>query len=689
MPSLGILGQDSTDNPRAVTAGLVPDLHLSFPVASGNNQQQMVDFTLPEPIRVLVTDGDGQPVPGCSVFFRTANQPGKSTGFSCQPEVALTDSAGYATCEITLGSVPGHYQVLVRTQGNIQDDTLLFNFEARSKNWMILLITSLLGGLGLFLWGMKLMSTGLQNSAGDRMRDMLGRMTHNRFVAVGIGALVTTIIQSSSATSVMLVGFVNSRLMDFRRTIGIILGAMIGTTFTAQIIAFKITDYALLIIAAGFFIYAFSSKPRIKNLGETVLGFGILFFGMHIMSEAMYPLRSYAPFLDILVNMENPLLGILAGVVFTALIQSSSAFIGIMIVLASQGLLSLEASIPLLLGSNLGTAVTAILASIGSSREGLKVGIAMSIVKLIGILIMVWWIPTFTELIESISPKASPGIIDKTQAVATVLPRQIANAHTVFSVFLALLFLPFANLLARLVDVIVPEDKTEEELKPRTMYLDRRFIQTPSLGLNLAKQEAIRAGNLVREMSYEIIFPFIEKSGDSLAAIGRKEETVDFLATEIQHYLTALTRENVGQKRVDEAFQIMYVVNEFENMADIISKIMARRARAWLDSKAEFSAQGKKELEEFHQHVMNQMNRSMEVFKDLNLERAREMKSKYKKYRLLAMEFEMQHYRRLQDPASPSEESSETHLELISTLRNIAGHATNIARIFISQLEKT
>jgi len=692
-PALWGLGQDSTDYHMSLIAGSDTasprDLHLSFPLSSGNHQQQMVDFTLPEPIRVQVRDGEGQPVSGCTVFFRAASQPDKSTGFSCQPEVTLTDSAGFASCAITLGSVPGQYQVLARTQGNIRDDTLLFHFEARNKNWMILLISGLLGGLGLFLWGMKLMSTGLQNSAGDKMRGMLGRMTHNRFVALGIGAVVTTIIQSSSATSVMLVGFVNSRLMDFRRTIGIILGAMIGTTFTAQIIAFRITDYALLIIAAGFFIHALSGKPRIKHLGETVLGFGILFFGMHIMSEAMYPLRSYAPFLDILVNMENPFLGILAGVVFTALIQSSSAFIGIMIVLASQGLLSLEASIPLLLGSNLGTAVTAILAGLGSSREGLKVGIAMSIVKLIGILIICWWIPTFEQLVVSISPKASPDIVSEAQVVAAVLPRQIANAHTVFSVFLALLFIPFTNRLARLVDAIVPPDRIREEIKPQTMYLDRRFIQTPSLGLNLAKQEALRVGNLVREMAYEIIIPFTERSGDSLTAIGRKEETVDYLAMEIQQYLTSLTRENVGQKRVDEAFQIMYVVNEFENMADIISKILASRARAWLDSEADFSPQGKKELQEFHQHVMNQLNRSMEVFKDLNLERAREMKSKYKKYRLLAIEFEMQHYRRLQDPATISQESSETHLELISTLRNIAGHATNIARIFLSQLEKT
>jgi phosphate:Na+ symporter len=393
--------------------------------------------------------------------------------------------------------------------------------------------------------------------------------------------------------------------------------------------------------------------------------------------------------MDILVNLENPLLGILAGVFFTALIQSSSAFIGIMIVLASQGLLSLEASIPLLLGSNLGTAVTALLAGMGSSREGLKVGIAMSIIKGAGILMLVWWIPGFARLVEAISPKAGLEVVSETLALADALPRQIANAHSLFSVFLAFLFLPFSNGVARLVDVIVRPAKKAADSGPQTMYLDRRFVQTPSLGLNLAKQEAIRAGNLVREMGYEIIQPFLEKSKDTLDSIGRKEETVDFLAMEIQHYLTSITREHVGQKRVDEAFQIMYVVNEFENMADIISKILVRRARKWQESKADFSAQGKKELQEFHQHVMNQMNRSMEVFRDLNLERAREMKTKYKKYRLLAIEFEMQHYRRLQDPDLRSQDSSETHLELIAMLRNIAGHATNIARLFLNQLEET
>ncbi len=183
-----------------------------------------------------------------------------------------------------------------------------------------------------------------------------------------------------------------------------------------------------------------------------------------------------------------------------------------------------------------------------------------------------------------------------------------------------------------------------------------------------------------KDADLQLLFP--------VASGNNQQQLVDFLVAKIQHYLTALTRENVGQKRVDEAFQIMYVVNEFEQIADIISKILAERARTWLDSGADFSTQGKMEPKEFYQHIMNQLDRSMEVFKDLNLERAREMKTKYKKYRLLAMEFEMQHYRRLQDPTSVSQQSSETHLELITMLRNMAGHATNIARIFLNQFEK-
>ena len=452
-----------------------PALQLTFPVQSGNHQYQLVDFELPEPIRVRVADPYGNPIEGIRVFFRTVEKPEGAKGFRCLPDSGTSNDVGIAMTQVSLGSVPGQYQVMARIQGNIASDTILFSFHARGKNWLILLISGLLGGLALFLWGMKMMSSGMQNSAGDRMRSILGNLTKNRFLALIMGIFITTAIQSSSATSVMLVGFVNSRLMEFRKTIAIILGALIGTTITAQIIAFKITDYALLMIATGFFVYIFSKKPKIRYIGETILGFGILFYGMHLMSEAMYPLRTFAPFLDLLVNLENPLLAILVGIVFTALIQSSSAFIGIMIVMASQGLLSLEAAIPLILGSNVGTAVTAILASLNSSRESLKVGIAMISIKITGVLILVWWIPSFAGIVEMLSPKSIAGAVTETQALAEVLPRQIANAHTINSIFLAVLFLPFTHLLARLVDRIVPEVKKPEDMELKTMFLDPKF----------------------------------------------------------------------------------------------------------------------------------------------------------------------------------------------------------------------
>ena len=237
-------------------------------------------------------------------------------------------------------------------------------------SWAALIMT-LAGGLALFLYGMEKMSEGMKKSAGNRMRNILSALTNNRIIGMVVGAFVTMVIQSSSATTVMLVSFVQAQLMTFVQCLGVILGADIGTTITAQLIAFKLTDYALLMIAVGFTLTMFSKKDSTKYIGEAILGFGILFFGMKLMSDAMKPLRTYQPFINMLRGLENPILGLLVGTVFTALIQSSSAFTGIIIVLAQQGLLTLEAGIPLVMGANIGTCITAGLASIGTSRSSL------------------------------------------------------------------------------------------------------------------------------------------------------------------------------------------------------------------------------------------------------------------------------------------------------------------------------
>ncbi len=312
------------------------------------------------------------------------------------------------------------------------------------------LISGLFGGLAFFLYGMEKMSEGMKQSAGNKMRSILAALTKNRVMALFIGAFVTMVVQSSSATTVMLVSFVQANLMSFAQSLGVILGADIGTTVTAQLIAFKFTDYALLLAALGFAMRLFAKSDNMKNIGDVILGFGVLFFGMKLMSDAMEPLRKYPFFIDLMKDFENPALGLLVGILFTAVIQSSAAFIGIAIVLAQQGLISLEAGIPMILGANIGTCVTAALASIDTTREAKRVALAHALFKIAGVVLFIFWIPSYADIIRAITGKFSSGTA-----------REIANAHTLFNVSLALLFLPFTGIFARIIIKILP-DKEEK-----------------------------------------------------------------------------------------------------------------------------------------------------------------------------------------------------------------------------------
>ncbi len=654
---------------------------LLKPVSAGDNQYARIKTQLSDPVVIRVVDAGNRPIPGYTVRFKVLSQPEKAQGFSVVNDVSVTDSSGNAGTGVILGSKEGDYQLSARIEGSRDDDFLLFTFHARKPNWLLMLIIGLLGGLGLFLLGMDMLSEGMKKSAGEKMRSILGNLTKNRFLGLGLGVFVTMIIQSSSATSVMLVGFVNSKLMKFRRTIGIILGANIGTTITAQLIAFKLTDYSLLMVAIGFGFLYLSKKQGYKFVGQSILGFGILFFGMHIMSEAMYPIRSYAPFIHLLQELEMPVFGILVGMIFTAILQSSSAFIGITIVLASQGFLTIEAAIPLLLGSNIGTAITAFLASIKASREAKKVALANALINVFGMLILVLWIPGFAHIIELISPKSMLPSGDPLYLAETV-PRQIANAHTVFNIMLAAIIIPFTGFVARMINRIFPE-REEEKGEMQTMYLDENLISTPVLGLNLAKKEAMRIGSVVQEMLSDAILPFLTKEKILLSSLSENERMVDFLADKTNTYLVLISRQEIDSDRINEAFQIMYTIKELEEMADIIGNLMVTRAETWINEDVEFSGEGKKELVEYHTITQKQLSRALEVFRDLNLEKAKYMTSKHRKYRAIASELEKMHYQRLLEAGRKLEQSGDTHMELMTRLRSINHHATNIARIIL------
>jgi phosphate:Na+ symporter len=622
---------------------------------------------LHDSIIVTVRNDHGQPVPGIPVNFRVISPSGEEADDLLQPLQVFTDSTGLARTQLTPGNEPGTYLVSARIREGYPDNEVIITVKASRRNWVWFLLISLFGGLGLFLFGMHAMSEGMQKSAGERLRFILEHVTRNRIVGAGVGTFVTTVIQSSSATSVMLVSFVNAGLLQFRQTIPVLLGAAIGTTITAQLIAFKITEYSLLMVAAGFFLQTFSGREKLKSVGYALFGFGILFFGLEIMSDAMAPLRDYPPFISLLLRLESPLVGILVGMVFTALIQSSSAFIGIMIVLASQGLLSLDASIPLLLGSNMGTTVTALLASMKSDTEAKKVAYAFVFIKFVSVLIFAGWTSRLGDLLVRWTPEAT-------------LPRLIANAHTLINGVMMLVVLPVSPQVARLMDLIAGKPKLAGKRMFRTLYLDQGMTSTPTLALNLAKQEIIRVGKIVKDMFSQILIPFLEKDSSSLGEIYIHEQEVNFLSDAIKSYFMKINRESMNQRQVQESFLLLFSLDEFEKIADVISGNLAERAERWSLKEWYFSEQGKSDLRQYHEEIEKQLQRSLLVFDEANLMTASKMKAKHKEYRLLSRELEKQHYGRIMEGLTESIESSKTHLEILALFSTIDSHATNIAR---------
>lgn len=543
-------------------------------------------------------------------------------------------------------------------------------------NWLKIIIF-FIGGLALFLYGMEIMSDGLVKASGSRIRKILNTFTKNRFAAFLTGALSTTVIQSSSAVSVITISLVEANLIKFKQTFGILLGAGIGTTITAQIIAFKISEYSLLIIAIGFFIRIISSKELMKLVGSSILGFGLLFYGLDLMSDAMVPLRTNEKFIDTILYLENPLLGIFVGFLLTALIQSSSAFIGILIVLATQGLLSLEAAVPLLLGSNIGTTTTAFLASINSGIEARRIAFAFFLINLAGVFIVIGWIPSYTMLIEVFSDSISI----KNAAHKANLPRQIANAHTLFNFGVSVLLLPFSNSITNWIITVMPTPKKVKEKPVQIKYLKKKLIDQPSLALSLAKKETIEMGMQVKLMLEAIIVPFTEKKQGNIDKMHEHETAVDYYQNKIVKYVTKVSQGNLNDDLANESFKILFVVSELEVIADIVNNSLLEKALIWLTSTKDFSDEGKKELKLYHNQILELYMDALLVFSAYDANSISKLKKKNKMLRHLSIELKQKHFSRLSKNIPESIATSERHREIIENLRTIQSHIANIMRL--------
>lgn len=438
----------------------------------------------------------------------------------------------------------------------------------------------LLGGLALFLLGLEFLTAGLKAMAGNRLQALIGMLAANRLRGVLTGAFVTALLNSSTITTVLMVGFVSAGLMTLAQSVPMIMGANVGSTVTAQIIAFDVSKLTPFMLAAGFLLYAFSSRPFIKQIGGAVLGLGLLFLGIQFMGDAMRPLRTYQPFIDAMQDMENPLLGIVVGAVFTAIVQSSAATLAIVIALGGQGLMPLEAGIALILGANVGTCGTALLASIGKSAEAVQVGIVHLLFNVVGVLFWVFFIPQMAELARYVSP--SHPELQGLARLAAETPRQVANTHTIFSVANTLVLIWFTAPIAKLAQLIAPRRGPQTKPAGEPVYLDESSLTVPSLGLERIRLELSRLGELVLEIVRDSARLLAGGDLDDLHHLLERKQDADQLASAILHYIGRLSQDEHSEEEGERLVGFAQIASVLASISGIawtnLSAVSQQRA---------------------------------------------------------------------------------------------------------------
>lgn len=540
------------------------------------------------------------------------------------------------------------------------------NYNKELKEEIILEIAiSLLGGLGLFLYGMNLMAEGLQKSAGDKLKKIVEKLTSNTVMGVLVGTVVTAIIQSSSAATVMVVGFVNAGIMSLSQAIGVIMGANIGTTVTAQLVSFKLEAIAPVALGIGIILYLFSKKEKTKELATILLGFGILFTGMEFMKDAVKPLAEYEGFRRALIYFgEHQFLGIIAGFAITGIIQSSSASMGMLIALASQGLIPLSSALPILYGDNIGTCVTSLLSSIGASRNAKRAATMHLTFNVIGTLIFV--------LILNYPISALVKWLDPTDAA-----RQIANAHTIFNVVNVLILLPFAKYIVKIVLKIMPITEEESEVTAATKYLDERIIQTPSIALGNTVKEVSRMGQKANKALEYSMNSLINKSMTDVEKTVKYEEHVNLLQKEILNYLLKLSKSPLNDEERNKVDLLFNTVNDIERVSDHAENI-SELSRLAIEKDLQFSDTALEEMNNIYSKAKENFNvalKGLESYDKSIISKVYEIEDEVDALDKL---YRKKHIERLNN-GKCTIDSGVLFLDLLTNLERISDHSCNIA----------
>ena len=532
-------------------------------------------------------------------------------------------------------------------------------------------ILGLLGGLALFLYGMQMMSSGLEAAAGNRMKRILERLTSNRFLGVAVGAGITAVIQSSSATTVMVVGFVNSGMMTLSQAVWIIMGANIGTTITGQLIALDVGALAPLFAFCGVALVVFLKKAVFHHYGQIIAGLGILFIGMEMMSSAMMPLRESEAFINLMTQFSNPLLGILAGMIFTAVIQSSSASVGILQALDASGLIGLPSAVYVLFGQNIGTCITAVLAAIGTSRNAKRTTVLHLLFNVIGttLFTLACMFTPLTPLVASFTPGN--------------LPAQIANMHTVFNVVTTLLLLPFGNYLAKLAVRILPEHASEESAGPRLLYLKpvesshEYQIGTSAIALNGVWKELARMSEMVHS-NVEKSFQAVEQEAPQLLGpVEEAEEYLDYLNKEISKYISHVIVYENNEKDSAQISAFFRVSGNLERIGDHAMNICEYTKRI-AEKGISFSPAAKTEIAEMRKTSLAALD-LLGNLQGISVERLSQVAAAEQKIDDMTLRYRQNQMDRIRDGLC-SDEACVLYSEMLTDFERIGDHILNIGQ---------
>ena len=465
----------------------------------------------------------------------------------------------------------------------------------------------LLGGLALFLYGMQKMTDGLKAAAGTQMNTLLAKLTGNPVLGALSGAIVTAVIQSSSVTTVLVVGFVSAGLMTLVQSVGVIFGANVGTTVTAQIVAFNTTALAYPLIAIGFVMTSVSKQGAARHYGAMAMGLGLIFYGMDAMGSAMAPLRTHAGFAELLQSLQNPVLGMLAGAVFTALVQSSSATIGLAVVMATQGLLSLPAGIAILFGAKIGTGITAILASIGKPQDAKRAAAVHVLFNVLGAVIWLPFIGQLAALAEAVSPVAAH--LQGVERLAEEVPRQIANAATIWATANTVIFLPFAALFAKMAIRIIPDRAVEDTAIICPRFLDDELIRVPTMALERARMELGHMGELAEAMLAKVKSAF---AAGQVSELSQQYDQVVVLREAVLAYLQQVGRGELSDAEADEHARLVAATGDIENLG-AISRELAPLAQTLKEADIAASQETTELLERLFQTIQGSAHAALQA----------------------------------------------------------------------------